>query len=188
MNVFNFTVFPVLETQRLILRELIPEDSEAVFRIRGDYQVTRYNSGAAYERVQQATDLIASIAQGYQSETELRWGITLKEEGVVIGMCGFNYWMRRDYRASVGYDLAHAYWGKGIMSEAMGAVVKFGFERMRLNRIEADADGRNGASRRVLEKVGFQVEGLQRQQFFEHGEFHDLVLFSLLRQDYEKSI
>ncbi len=185
MSLFNFTTFPILTTERLILRELIPADAEAVFRIRGDYEVTRYNSGAAYERIDQAADLIAAIAQGYQNEMELRWGITFSGDDTVIGMCGFNYWMRRDYRASVGYDLARAYWGQGVMTEAMRAVIGFGFERMKLNRIEADADGRNTASHRVLEKIGFRVEGVQRQQFFEAGDFHDLVLFSLLRQEFE---
>lgn len=188
MSLFNFTTFPILTTERLILRELIPGDAEAVFRIRGDYEVTRYNSGAAYERIDQAADLIAAIAQGYQNEMELRWGITFRGEDTVIGMCGFNYWMRRDYRASVGYDLARAYWGQGVMTEAMQAVISFGFERMKLNRIEADADGRNTASHRVLEKIGFRVEGVQRQQFFEAGDFHDLVLFSLLRQEFGNMI
>jgi ribosomal-protein-alanine N-acetyltransferase len=184
-SLFDFTDFPRIETPRLILRELIAQDAEAIFRIRGDYEVTKYNIGAAYQRPEQASDLIAAIAQAYQEKAELRWGIALKKDDTVIGMCGFNYWIRPDSRASVGYDLAHAYWGQGIMTEAIRAVIAFGFERMNLNRIEADADARNPASGRVLEKVGFRREGIQREQFFENGLFNDLILFALLRRDYE---
>jgi len=184
-DLFDFTTFPQLETPRLILREMLPADAEAIFRIRGDYEVTRYNIGAAYERLEQATDLIAAMAHAYQDGTELRWGITLKGHDTVIGMCGFNYWIRRDCRASIGYDLARAYWGDGIMTEAIRAIIAFGFARMGLNRIEADADARNPASARVLEKVGFKREGLQREQFYENGDFNDLMLFALLRKDYK---
>lgn len=184
-NLFNFTVFPILRTQRLILREILPGDAEAVFRIRGDYEVTKYNIGPAYETLDQAVGIINSIRESYQDGAEVRWGITLSDgDDSVIGMCGFNYWNRRDSRASMGYDLARAYWGQGIMTEAIAAVIEFGFERMGLNRIEADADTRNIASGRVLEKLGFQREGLQREQFFDGGSFYDLQLFALLRKEY----
>lgn len=183
---FDFSTFPELRTRRLLLRELRQSDSEAIFRIRSDYEVTKYNTGAPYEQVEQASELIAAIANAFRDQSEIRWGITLRNgDDTVIGMCGYNYWIRRDHRASIGYDLARAYWGQGIMTEAIHAVVTFGFTRMNLNRIEADADGRNPASARVLEKVGFQREGYQREQFYEAGEYHDLLLFSLLRKDYE---
>ena len=73
-TLFDFTVFPRLETPRLILRELVVQDAEAVFRVRGDYEVTKYNIGNAYQRPEQAVDLIAAIAQAYQEKAELRWG------------------------------------------------------------------------------------------------------------------
>jgi [ribosomal protein S5]-alanine N-acetyltransferase len=185
-TLFDFTNFPTLQTERLILREIVADDAPAIFRIRGDYQVTQYNIGTAYDRLDQAEDLIAAMAKCYQEATELRWGITLKDDDTVIGMCGFNYWIRRDARASVGYDLARIHWGQGIMTEAIKAVIAFGFDHMGLNRIEADADGRNPASARVLKKVGFRQEGYQEEQFYEDGTFNDLVLFSLLRRNYKE--
>lgn len=184
-GLFDFTVFPQLETPRLILREIVPDDVDAIFRIRGDFEVTKYNTGAAYQRREQAADLIAAMAHAYREHVEVRWGITLKGDDTLIGMCGFNYWIRHDSRASIGYDLGRACWGQGIMTEAIRAVIAFGFERMNLNRIEADADARNPASARVLEKVGFVQEGLQREQFYEDGAYHDLRLFALLRRDYK---
>ncbi len=184
IELFDFGTFPKLSTPRLCLRELTIEDTEAVYRIRSDYEVTRYNTGLAYDRVDQARDLIQAIRAGYADGAELRWGITLRSDPTVIGMCGFNYWVRHDRRASIGYDLARAYWGQGLMTEAVRAMVDFGFDSMNLNRIEADADGRNPASARVLHKVGFRDEGIQHEQFFENGSFYDLHLFALLRRQY----
>lgn len=185
MPAFDFEDFPILETERLILREIIPSDAEAILRIRGDYEVTKYNSGVPYTSIEQAQDLIAAMAAAYQDKSEIRWGITFKTDPLtVIGMCGFNYWNRRDARGSVGYDLARIYWGQGIMPEALRAVLQFAFERMGLNRVEADADARNAASARVLMKLGFKREGIQREQFFENGAFQDLALFSLLHREF----
>lgn len=189
MQIFDFGSFPILYTSRLILRELVLPDADAIFRIRGDYEVTKYNTGPAYDSVQQAADLIGGISNAYQERDEIRWGITIKGgDDTVIGMCGYNYWIRRDQRGSIGYDLARAYWGQGVMTEAVHAIVEFGFDHMNLNRVEADADARNIGSVRVLEKVGFQREGLQRDQFYETSAFHDLILFGLLKRDYRREV
>ena len=185
-ELFDFAVFPVLDSERLRLRELHPSDAPAVFRIRGDYEVTKYNGGQPYRTVEQAGGLIDSIADAYRDKRSIRWGITLKSDpkSTVIGMVGYNYWVRSDYRASIGYDLARAYWGQGIMPEAVRSILDFGFTRMGLNRIEADASSENLNSIRVLEKIGFKREGIQQEQYFEEGEFYDLVLFCLLRRNY----
>lgn len=183
---FNFEAFPILKTDRLILRQLTLNDAKAVFAIRSDFAVTRLNIGSAYTSIEQARSLIESILDNYQRHSELRWGITLKNgDDTVIGMCGYNYWAQRDFRGSVGYDLARVYWRQGIMTEAVREVVKFGFEHMALNRIEADASIENEASIRLLKRLGFQHEGIEREQYFEGGEFHDLELFSLLKRDYK---
>lgn len=181
---FDFETFPTLETPRLILRELVPEDAEAVFAFRSDYTVTRLNIGRAYETLDEAEMLIYNIRRNFRDKRELRWAITLRGQPQVIGLCGYNFWLRQDYRASIGYDLARPHWGKGIMTEALRAVIAFGFGQMALNRIEADTSAENYASARVLEKLGFQREGIQREQYFEGGEFHDLILYALLRRDF----
>lgn len=182
---FDFTTFPQLETKRLRLREIVPEDAEGIFRIRGDYAVTRLNIGAAYEDVKRAQGLIEAMTRLYQEKRELRWGITLRDGGdEVIGMAGFNTWHRPDRRASMGFDLALAYWRRGIMREALCAVIDFGFTQMNLNRIEADASAENIASIALLTGLGFRHEGSQREQYFDEGAFHDLSLFGLLRREW----
>jgi ribosomal-protein-alanine N-acetyltransferase len=183
---FGFTTFPILRTRRLLLREITFGDTEAVFRIRGDYRVTRHNIGAAYESAVEARGLIEQIRKAYRAKTEVRWGITLLGgDNSVIGMCGYNNWHRVDQRGSIGYDLAHAYWGKGIMREAIEAVTDFGFERMDLNRLEADVGAGNSASIKLLQALGFQHEGTQREYYYEEGEFHDLHTYGLLRREWE---
>ena len=184
-STFDFATFPVLHTRRLILREIVPADTQDMFRIRGDIRVTRLNSGRPMEHIDEARDLIEKSHQSFADHRRIDWGITLKEPQTgLIGRCGFNYILRQDRRASIGYDLGYAYWGKGIMTEAVRAMVRFGFEVLNLNRIEADAAAENAGSIRVLEKVGFQREGVQHEQYFEWDEFHDLVLFALLKKDF----
>lgn len=185
---FDFTSFPILYTSRLILREIVLPDAEAILSIRGDVRVTRLNSGKPMQTLDEARELIMKGRQAYDDHRRIDWGIVLKAapEAGLVGRCGFNYWLRQDRRASIGYDLGYAYWGEGIMTEAVGAIVQFGFEQMRLNRIEADTDAENFGSMRVLEKVGFKREGVQREQYFEWEEFHDLVLYALLKKDFVK--
>jgi [ribosomal protein S5]-alanine N-acetyltransferase len=181
---FDFSTFPTLETSRLTLREITPDDADAIFRMRSDAEVTKYNSVPTLVTTEQAHELIESMAKGYREKQELRWGITLKNDDAIIGMCGYNDWTRQDYRASIGYDLTRSYWGQGIMPEALRAIITFGFERMSLNRVEADTSAANTASIHVLQKLGFQQEGLLREQYFENGAFHDLMLFSLLHREF----
>ncbi len=182
---FNFGPFPILESARLRLREIVPADAAAIFAIRGDYEVTKYNTGAAYTDIQQARDLITGIADEYRQQDAVRWGITLKPDDTVIGMCGYNYWHQADHRASIGFDLKRTQWRQGIMAEAVRRIIHFGFTRMCLNRIEADCSAENVASAALIQKLGFQPEGRQRQQYYEAGVYYDLLLFALLRDEWD---
>ena len=124
----------------------------------------------------------------YRKRRGFRWIITLKGEGQPIGTLGFYKWApSAAYQAEMGYDLAKEYWGRGIMTEAMRAVVDFGFERMMLNRIEVFVMPRNERSIRLMERLGFEREGLLRQRYFdEFGNFADDILFAMLRSDWEE--
>jgi ribosomal-protein-alanine N-acetyltransferase len=174
---------PTLHTPRLLLREIVDADADAIMLVRGDYEVTRHNIGAAYTEIEQAQRLIAGIREESAAGVP-RWGVTLKPDTLLIGMVGFNTLAETDRRASVGFDLARAHWGSGIMSEALRCVLTYGFETLNLNRIEADTSEHNSASQALLRKLGFREEGRQREQFYEDGAFHDLILWGLLRREY----
>lgn len=180
---FNYKDFPILETDRLILRQLTLDDAEDVYAIRNDFEVTKYNIGAAYTNISQAEKLITGIQTDYDNQRAVRWGIALKDENIVMGITGFNYWNHVDNRASIGFDLAQQYWRKGIMREAVGRMLDFGFSEMRLHRIEADASIYNEASIGLLKSLGFQQEGLQKDQYYEDGIYHDLVMLALLEDN-----
>jgi len=101
----------------------------------------------------------------------------------LIGTCGYYDWNKTAQRAEIGYDLDPAYWGQGIMNEALRVVLKHGFEEMRLNRIQAIIDSRNVRSLRLVQRLGFKKEGVFRQRSYFNGQFRDDVCFSLLKKE-----
>jgi ribosomal-protein-alanine N-acetyltransferase len=180
---FDFSAFPVIETNRLKLRALCPADANAIFAIRSDYEVTKYNSGAAYTDIAQASGLIDRSIAGYNSKSSLYWAMSIKDSGEVVGQLGYNCWDQDNHSAEIGFDLRRDQWGKGIMKEALTAILKYGFESMSLNRIGAQVSTYNDSSVGILTRLGFLHEGTQRDQYFEDGRYHDLKLFALLKRE-----
>ena len=184
MNIFDFEKFPVLTTERLRLRRLRPSDAAAVLVFRGDPVVQKYNS-EPLQSVAEAAAFINELNDAYDKRRALAWGITLKEADAVIGAVSLHSWYRTHRCATVGYDLAHAYWGRGIGSEAVRAVLHFGFEQLNLNRIEAPTIADNHESVGLLKKLGFTLEGIRRACSWEwDGTFHDSAMFGLLRDEF----
>jgi ribosomal-protein-alanine N-acetyltransferase len=110
----------------------------------------------------------------------IRWAITDRENGAFLGSGGFWRWDKRSFRGELGYDLGSAHWGKGLATEALAAMLRYGWETMKLHSAEANVDPRNEASLRVLKKLGFVQEGLLKENFFVEGEFTDTAVLSLL--------
>lgn len=176
------TIFPQLETERLLLREIRESDADAVLKIFGDDAVTRFYDLASFTDIEQARQMIVRLRERNANGDALRWGITLKENDQLIGTGGFNQFRRHWFTAGIGYDLAQAYWKRGYMTEALRAIVRYGFDTLNVNRIEALVMLENDASVRVLEKVGFQREGLVREYGFWKNQFWDLQMFALLKR------
>lgn len=182
---FDFSYFPELLTERLILDDINRQDTRALFRLMSDERVTRYNDVSAFTDISDAYWLIDFLHERFAQQTGLRWAMRLRDgDGMLIGTCGFNVWHRRNRCGVIGYDLRPDYWNQGLTTEAVHAMVQFGFTKMALNRIEADLMAENHASARVLQKVGFMEEGTLRQRGYWKGQYHDLRLFSLLRVEY----
>ena len=118
-------------------------------------------------------------------QQRIAWGITLRGDERVIGMCGYNYWDRYHSRAEIGFDLAKMYGRRGIGGEAVDAILNFGFSLMNLNRVEAEAVIDNVASVGLLEKLGFQREGVKRAFTLEDdGQYHGSAIYGMLRGEY----
>lgn len=184
MNDDIFQTFPQLETPRLLLREITLDDAEDMFRNYSDPQVMRYWGQAPLRSLDEMRQKIADIAAAFAAGEGIRWGMALKGSEGLIGSCGHWRLLKEHFRSEIGYELALDHWGKGLMPEAIGAIARFGFERMGLHTIEAQIDPNNQASRRVLEKQGFVQEGYFRENYFFNGQFTDTAVFSLLKADW----
>ena len=125
----------------------------------------------------------------WKEDTGLRWGITLKDDGSIVGSCGFYKWEKDPHRkAEMGYDLAPAYWGRGIMREALQAIIQYGFDEMNLNRITVLVISYNDRSLRLVDRLGFVKEGVMRESAYFDGRFIDDVLLSLLKRDWRSQV
>jgi ribosomal-protein-alanine N-acetyltransferase len=181
-----FNTFPVLETERLRLRMIRPGDVTAVYEIFGDEAVTRYYGLETYTSIEQATERITLYRQNFNKRKSLRWGITFKDDDWLLGTIGIMNWKPRFFNAALGYDLAKRHWRRGIMFEALTAVLDYAFTSMHMNRLEAFVMPQNEPSSQLLEKLGFQNEGLMREYGYWRGGFHDLMLYSILYDDWQK--
>jgi ribosomal-protein-alanine N-acetyltransferase len=182
-DTFDFHSFPTLETEHLVLRQLTDADAPALFEYYSDPEFTRFIGFDTHTSLENTRRFIAWITDIYAQKDSIRWGIQLKESNHLIGTCGLHFWKRDIRCAEVGYHVGRPFWGRGFATEVLRAMVDFGFHRMDLNRIEGRHNDGNDASGRVLEKVGFQKEGLWRQREIKYGKFVDVVQYSLLREE-----
>jgi len=175
-----FNQFPVLETERLILRKIQPDAKDAIFDIYSSAEAMKYFGKIPYTTISEAEDMIDKVIKAFQNKEGIRWGIVLKQSDKLIGSGGFWKLVRDHLRAEIGYDLNPAYWKKGIMTEALAAMIDFGFKKMNLHTIEANIDPANIASEKLLEKMGFKKEGHITESFLFDGKFTDTGVYSLL--------
>ena len=182
-----FEKFPSIETQRLNLIELKEEYDKDLFGFFSDRKVMQYYDIKPLETIDDARNLINKLIDKYRNRLAIRWGISLKEDDEIIGTCGYHNWVKGYCRAEIGYELSSTYWQKGIMIEALRHVINFGFTEMNLNRIQALVFPDNIASLELLKKIGFKQEGLLKEYAFFRGEFKDLIIVSLLKDEYMKN-
>ena len=184
---FDFSHFPILDTSRLHLREMTPQDVTALLKHFGNPEVIKYIDMQPIKTREQADEWLRWMGSYFAAHDGLRWGITLQQDRTFIGSAGIHNWNREARYAEIGYDIAQPYWGNGYATEVTHAIINFGINHMHLNRIEADIIAGNDASIRVLEKLGFQQEGILRERTYKDGKYHDILLFGLLSKDFEIS-
>ncbi len=185
MNLLDILAhLPTIETERLLLRKITLNDASDMFEYACNPEVSEYTMWSAHKSIEDTKYFLKSITKMYKRRELVDWGIVHKVEKKFIGTCGFVEWSMTHSRAEIGYALSRSYWGEGYMSEAVNAVIEFGFREMLLNRIEAKCKVSNIGSARVMEKVGMQLEGILRQHIFVKGEYWDLKIYSILRDDF----
>lgn len=178
------TQLPTIVAQEVKLRWITPEDVPALFEVFGDPEVCRYWSRPPLADVAAAAALQQEIQALFEERSLFQWGIALPASGALIGTCTLASLDAVHGRAEVGFALKRDAWGRGHAADAVGALVAFAFTTLGLRRLEADADPRNAASIRVLERAGFKREGLQRERYCLDGELQDALVFGLLRREW----
>ena len=172
--------FPVIETKRLWLRQATQEDVEAIFAVFSDSKVTRFHDLDTFAHFNEASKIIERRAKGFESGSRIRWAIVPKENNYLIGSCGFT-WHDKANAAEIGYELNSEFWRQGIMSEALNAILQYGFSSKEIQFVIAEVMLKNVASKRLLEKLGFKSQGILRKHGFWKGKYHDLEQFKLMK-------
>ena len=179
------STFPNLETNRLILRKLADEDTRFIFHHFSDPQVTQFlMDEPPVEKIEEAKAIV-DFYRNPESRRCNRWVIFRKADLRPVGTCGFHKWDQAHLRAEIGYDLAPDCWGQGFMTETLHTIIRHGFERMKLHRIDALVYVENFRSIAVLQKMGFKQEGILRDYFHLGDAFYDHLFFGLLHQDWQ---
>lgn len=175
---------PKLQTERLILRKLEITDANDVFSYAKDPEVAKYVTWEPHKSVEDTKGFINCTIERCNSGEAWEWGIELKGTARIIGAMGF---VRLDPKNScglIGYVLSKQYWGQGMMTEAVTRLISFGFEDMKLNRIEAIHVLENEASGKVMKKSGMLFESVLRQKLFAKGKFWDVKQYAIIKEDW----
>ena len=172
-----------LQTPRLVIRMVAEEDLPALLAVNADDEATRYLPYASWSGMEDAQAWYGRAATRLEAHEAAQFVMVLRETGQVIGSCLLFKFDEASARAEVGYVLGREHWGGGYMLEAMKALVDFAFDEVGLRRLEAEIDPRNLASAKLLERLGFQLEGTLRERWDCKNEISDSGLYGLLRTD-----
>jgi [ribosomal protein S5]-alanine N-acetyltransferase len=176
----------VITTETLLLRFLSDADLPAAFDIFSHPEVMRYWSYPPWTDRSQARQWLEKVQEGYSTRTDLQLGIERRADGVLVGTCTLFQFHTASRRAEIGYVLGRPYWGSGYMHNALQALLRYAFQTLDLNRLEADIDPRNLASARTLERLGFQKEGYLRERWIVNDEVSDTYLYGLLSREWQE--
>lgn len=179
-----YSKLPIIETKRLKLRKLEMADTQDLFEYASEPAVSRFMPWQAHQTTDDTAEFIDFILKGYEKNKKLTWAIELKSENKMIGTIDFVSWLQKRQRAEVGYTLSHHYWGQGLMLEAAEALIDFGFKEMDLIKVEAPIMLDNKQSQRLAEKLGMIREGVARKHMVIKGEFVDLAMYAVLKEEF----
>ena len=182
-----FSHMPSLQTKRLLLRPLCAEDTEDMYRYARRADVTEYLLWAPHPSKKYTKDYLTYLESRYDMGDFFDWAVVERESGRMIGTCGFTNIDAPNDVGEIGYVLNPEYHGKGYATEAASEVLRFGFERLGLHRIEARFMEGNASSLHVMEKLGMTFEGYHRDSMLVKGSYRTIGYCSILRDEYEKN-
>lgn len=176
----RFQPFPIIETDRLLLRNLSLDDKQQVFEIRSNPVTMHYIPRPLAKTIDDAVSVIEMIIGFTNTNERINWAITEKQNNKLIGIIGYVNIKPESFRAEVGYVLHQAHNNKGIAYEALQAVLQYGFAQMGLHSVEAIIRPENKASIKLVEKAKFVREAYFKDYIFHNGAFYDEVVYSYI--------
>ncbi|GAB6497933.1 MULTISPECIES: GNAT family N-acetyltransferase [Bacillus] len=174
-------MFPILKTERLILRELTEEDAPGILQCFSNTDVLRYYGQKPLQDIDQVKQIIHNFKLSYNARSGIKWGIELKDKKELIGTIGFHDWSSEHKRANISYAFLPEHWGQGYATEAVSEVISYGFHTIHLKRIGAIVFLENEASNKVLLKLGFEKEGVLKNYMYQDDIPYDTNFYSLLK-------
>ncbi|MEZ4521843.1 MAG: GNAT family N-acetyltransferase [Thermomicrobiales bacterium] len=178
---------PQIPTERLLLRRLRLDDAEDLFAYASDPKVTATLVWETHLSIDDSVAFLQQVIASYAEDAGAVWGIEDNESGRIIGTISFNTIRGEGYIGDVGYALARPYWGRGLMTEALAAVLDYGFRHMGLHRIEATCRDTNVGSYRVMEKCGMLHEGTLRDGRYVKGRLETFRIYASLRREFGRT-
>jgi RimJ/RimL family protein N-acetyltransferase len=175
---------PWIDAPRVGLRLLERSDLTALMRMNGDPEVTRFLPYATWADERDAEAWFTRMQAVQAGGSAWQFVVVDRALGEAVGTCLLFRWDEGSARAELGYALARSHWGRGVMREALGALIGCAFGPMALRRLEAEVDPRNAASCRLLLGLGFATEGLRRERWLNHGQPVDVLGFGLLAREW----
>ena len=185
---FNFSPFPILQSNRLSFRQINNEDVNEIFFLRSDSRAMEFLDSAPAKNKKDALGYIDRANASIDKNDGITWGITLKGEDKVIGYIGFWNMQATHFRIEIGYILHPDYWRQGFMSEALQTITNYAFNQTELHSIEANVSVDNIPSMRLLEKNGFVKEAHFRENYYYDGKFLDSIIYSLVKGVHSNSV
>lgn len=186
MNHLNHLGTKFIETERLFLRKFKLTDAEEMYKNwANDDDVTRHMDWATHKNINETMDVPAEYIFDSDKDNYYHWCIELKDTNEAVGSIGAFRLIEDLSLFEVGYSIGKKFWNKGITTEAMHAIIKFFFEEVGVNRIEARHDTKNPASGVVMKKSGMQFEGILRQARKNNTGISDYAVYAILNEDYK---
>jgi ribosomal-protein-alanine N-acetyltransferase len=179
MLLLNFHPFPLLETERFVLRQMTINDIHEVFTLRSDDKVNEFLDRPKANSLEDVRKFIDKITTGISNNECLYWVIVPKNETQLVGTICFWNISKENYRAEIGYELLTEHTGKGIMQEVITKVIEFGFSSMKLRSIEASLTADNHKSVSILERNSFKRDAEAERKIDRENEPDNLVIYLL---------
>lgn len=176
----NFDPFPILETERLVLRRTVLDDAKDYFVLRSSPEAMKHICKPLHTSIEDTKAMIYRINEMISFNDGISWAVCFKTNNIMIGTVSFHRIEKEHYRAEIGYMLHPDFWRQGIVSEAVEAIINYGFNTLNFHSIEAHIDPTNIGSEKVLQKFNFEKEAYFKENYFYNGQFLDTAVFSLI--------